>query len=110
MGGTFVADGREDQVWTLYESGELVNSQSHWCLDVSDYDRNRNIGTWPCEAKDDQRWFLRTFQNSLFMIVNSASSQCVDVHGYDGKGNIRTYDCQYVHDQAWSWKKASDWS
>merc|ERR1712176_140150 len=108
--GTFVADDHEDQVWTLYESGELVNSQSHWCLDVCGYDGRGCVGTYPCEAEKDQRWFLRTFQNSKFMIVNSDSSQCVDVSGYDGKGDIATYDCQYVHDQAWSWKKASDWS
>jgi len=106
---THSGDGYRDQVWTHYESGEVVNSHSRHCLDVSGYDGRGNIGTYPCEGEPDQRWKAQPFGRS-FMLVNHDSSQCLDVAGYDGRGNIATYDCEYVLDQTWYWQAPEKWS
>lgn len=45
-----------NQHWTLYENGELLNSESRQCMDVSKHDGHGKIKSYPCEDDNDQMW------------------------------------------------------
>ena len=47
--GIYHCEHKDDQFWTLYESGEIVNKKSGWCLDIANYDGHGYIGTHPCD-------------------------------------------------------------
>jgi len=49
----YTCDGHQDQEWTFYENGEMVNKASGRCLNVSGTDGEGNIGTYYCDNLPD---------------------------------------------------------
>ena len=83
----------------MYSNGHIVNARSNICLDVASYGGTGDIGTAPCEEKDDQKWTKVLPSGDYFSLANKKSNQCLDVYGYNGVGNVATYNCEDLDDQ-----------
>jgi len=100
-------DGGEDQEWTFYENGEIVNRRSGRCLDVSGTNGSGNVGTYYCDNLPDQKWYNQAHLDRgewhAFVSYRSDTEnerKCLDVAGTsasNGSG-VGTWRCDGYND------------
>jgi hypothetical protein len=102
------ANNGPDQRWRLVAAGagyQLVNDQSHTCLDVQNGLTSDGATTWiePCSAAVSQQWILQDAGGGFYTLVNANSMSCLDLdHGYSADGTvIFQYHCDGGDNQKW---------
>lgn len=114
-------DCKEDsrQIWTLYQSGELVNAnEDNWCYGFPDFCRGgrhclgaeADLGTGivanaqGCRPYADIRWEAINPVVGTFLLRNKESQQCLRISG----GNAQMSGCVDSPDHRFRWE-ASGW-
>jgi hypothetical protein len=102
------ADNGLDQRWRLVAAGagyQLVNDQSHTCLDVQNGITSDGATTWiePCTAATSQQWILMDAGAGFYNLVDANSMSCLDLdHGNSADGTvIFQYHCNGGDNQKW---------
>jgi len=96
-----------NQIWFLYENGELVSDQSKYCLTVTD--GGSSLGA--CSDEAYQHWTRVLCQpeescTDSFSLYNAADGSCLDTVSDSGKGSMYQKACNDQDDQKWYWKPA----
>lgn len=84
---------------------EIINVKSGKCLDVVGLSGGGDMGTSPCENRDDQYFYIRSRGKleAHGRLQNQRSGRCLDVSGKqggsDGDRNVLLYHCEDAKDQ-----------
>ena len=84
---------------------EIINVKSGKCLDVVGSSGEGAMGTYSCENKDDQYFYIRSRGKLVGhgRLQNQKSGKCLDVSGKqggsDGDRNVLLYHCEDAQDQ-----------
>ena len=104
----------DNQWWSFYENGEIVNKGKGQCLDIRGKDAGvgSGVGLYPCESLYDQSWSTPDNLKEgdyLSFVSKKRANVCLDVKGYSGDGNTMVYYCEGLPDQHFRFDKEA-WS
>jgi Ricin-type beta-trefoil lectin domain-like/IPT/TIG domain len=85
--GSHVVQSALSRVWTLRANGEIVDSASGRCLDVTAMSKNNgaHLQLWDCNGTPNQLWRVKLVNVPALgdvEIINRGSHKCVDDTGY----------------------------